>query len=172
MEAAREAGTAFVVADPVGTIAVHLTAGAVEQVPAVSHLGQALGLFAVLVVVGLAVLLDEAVLDLLHLAISPELVHAGRNAVGVVADPHSGIVVHRSIARVEQVVILTNLGKALGNLIAVVVVGLAVDRGKTVLLDIPVGISVIPSRGERASPLPRSRIDVDAGAHAELAQRS
>ena len=76
---AREAGAALVVVDPVAASGIHRAGAAVEQVPGVADLREALGPLAAHVVVGVAALLDEPALQL-HPAVGTEGVEAAVNA--------------------------------------------------------------------------------------------
>ena len=62
-----------------------------------------------------------------HLAVGLEVVHTALHAIGIVADPHSGIFVHLAAAGVEQVVVTADFGEAKCQSAVIIVVDIAVS---------------------------------------------
>ncbi len=69
--------------------------------------------------------------------------HAGLNAVSIYADPHICILVHKTAAGIEHVIIAADLGEALSTDIVSEVVGVAFNIRKAVCDDIAVCITEI-----------------------------
>ena len=65
-----------------------------------------------------------------HLAVGLEVVHTGLYAIAVSRDPHGGVLCHLAVAAVEQIVVITDFGEALGDYIITVVVRCSIDVGK------------------------------------------
>ena len=70
-----------------------------------------------------------------HLAVGAEVIHTAHDAVAVGSDPHIGIPGHLAAADIEQVIILPDLGKAQGQNVIRVVIGIAVAAGHKAGLD-------------------------------------
>ncbi len=86
-----------------------------------------------------------------HLAVSTEIVHAGFYAVIICVYPPVGILVHKAATRVEDVVIIADLGKALCANVICEVIRLIFYGCKTIGYDISVFIAKIAAPFKLAS---------------------
>ena len=70
-------------------------------------------------------------LPLYHFSICAKTIHTAGDAVAVVSDPQSGVLIHLAAAGVEEVIVLTDLGKAHGQYIILVVICISAAGDKT-----------------------------------------
>ena len=106
-----------------------------------------------------------------HLAVGIEVMHTAFNSVIVCADPHSGIAVHLTIACVEQIVIIADLGEALYANVIVEIISFAVDDSKAVAHDKSVFIATVLTGLKRAVLLNGGAIHIAAHVYINLAAR-
>ena len=88
-----------------------------------------------------------------HLAVRPEVVHTGLYAIAVGGNPHGGVLCHLAVAAVEQIVVITDLCKALGNHIITVVVRCPINVRKTIADNVAVFAAPVCSCSKAASSL-------------------
>ena len=88
-----------------------------------------------------------------HLAVGLEVVHTGLYAIAVSRDPHGGVLCHLAVAAVEQIVVITDFGEALGDYIITVVVRCSIDVGKTIANNVAVFVAPIRTYAKAASSL-------------------
>ena len=97
-----------------------------------------------------------------HLAVRPEVVHTGLYAIAVGGNPHGGVLCHLAVAAVEQIVVITDLCKALCSDIVAEIVGFAFNVYETVPYQIAVLIAPILAHAKLTALLRRIVVDVAA----------
>ena len=79
--------------------------------------------------------------------------HTGLYAIAVGGNPHGGVLCHLAVAAVEQIVVITDLCKALGNHIITVVVRCSINVRKTIADNVAVFAAPVCSCSKAASSL-------------------
>ena len=83
-------------------------------------------------------------LPLYHFSICAKTIHTAGDAVAVVSDPQSGVLIHLAAAGVEEVIVLTDLGKAHGQYIILVVICISAAGDKTGLDQLSFSVERMP----------------------------
>ena len=97
-----------------------------------------------------------------HLTICIEVVHTAFYAIVVCTNPHIGILVHLAAGRVENIVVVTDLRKALGMDIIGEVVSASINIRKPIFEDISIFIAPVLSRFQAASTHTCCRVHIAA----------
>ena len=97
-----------------------------------------------------------------HFALGIEVVHAAFNAIAVCAHPHGGILVHLAAGRVEEVVVLADLCKALGTNVISKVVSTSINIRNPIFQDIAIFVAPVLALFQTTSTSICCRIHITA----------